>query len=109
MSLLAIAAGVLVILLLLAGTLAPLGMFFAVMAIDDSDTDPQDRHWITRHRGRLWTASALVSFASIVATVALLSSTHDDEAAHCGPGTRYVQQDRLVGKTIEHDWICTPD
>lgn len=107
MTLLAIAAGVLVILLLLAGTLAPLGMFLAVMVIDDSDADPEDRSWFTRHRGRLWTASALVSFASIVAAVAMISSGHDDEAAHCGPGTHYVQQDRLVGKTIEHDWICT--
>lgn len=88
-------------LLLLAGTLAPLWLFGAKI-LGPIEEDERRFPW------QLWAASALVSIASITLAVWGISQSSDDEARHCAPGTRYVEQDRLIGKTIEHDWVCTP-
>lgn len=107
MRLLSTAGIVLLGLVLIAGTLSPMGIFAVHMS--DVAADEDEPGWFTRHRGRLYLASALVSFTSIVLGAYLLgSSSSSDEARHCAPGTRYVAQDRLVGKSIEHDWVCTP-
>lgn len=102
MSLAQTALYVLLGLLLLIGTLAPMWIWGAVII---SPIDKPQR----RFPWQVWAASALISFASITLAAWGLSQNSDDEARHCAPGTHYVQQDRLIGKTIRHDWICAPD
>lgn len=96
MTLLGTAGVVLIGLVLIAGTLAPL-LVFGWVAIEDRSAG-----W------RLWVASSVVSFACLVAGVYLLGQSGGDEAAHCAAGTRYVEQNRVVGKTVTHEWACVP-
>lgn len=97
MSILTVAGFVLLGLVLLAGSCAPIGVFGWVMSLDDDDHRP---------RARVWVASAVLSFVCIVLAVWIMARTGDDPSSHCGPGTRYVSEEHLVGKTIVTDWLC---
>jgi ABC-type Fe3+-siderophore transport system permease subunit len=58
---------------------------------------------------KIWVAASVLSFTCLVLGVWTLSNLPNDEASHCGPGTHYISQDHLVGKTITHNWVCLPD
>lgn len=96
MSILTVAGFVLLGLVLLAGSCAPLGVFLWLV-VQDGDRMP---------RARVWVASAVLSFVCIVLAVWLLARTGDDPSSHCGPGTRYVSETHVQGKTIVTDWLC---
>lgn len=100
MSLPATAGLVLLALLLIAGSLAPF-LLWMVVSLFELALDRELRPgWVG------WVGSSVLAFACIVLGVWMLSNAPSDEASHCGPGTRYVSQDHLVGKTIVHDWVC---
>lgn len=104
--LLSIAGMVLVVAVLSAGTLAPLLLLGAVV-IRSSVVLTSAEEW--HPRARWWVASCVLAFVSIVLAVWLIGRTGgEDEASHCGPGTRYVSQNHLIGKTVVHDWVCVP-